>query len=222
MSTKKDQALRKLIANHREELAEWETRKATLGSPTPDYIEEKISALTVRIDELRSQLSDENEMEPDTLEADSNVMAKNISGSNVTQTETLSTQIGVDKIRGDQYQVGSISGTDIFVGQSQQASINIASVSSQTALEPMFEPLIATLQDLPSSQKDVATQKAMALRAEVARGDDADDEVIAGLLQDLVSTAPDIIKTIRTVFHTPPAGIRIGPATRYVLKRMGI
>ena len=72
----------------------------------------------------------------------------------------------------------------------------------------------------PGEAQLAAHHKIMALQMEVSKGVDAQDEVMAGLIQDLVDVAPNIAMPICAIFSNSSLGNLAGPTTRYVLKRI--
>ncbi|MCB0090840.1 MAG: hypothetical protein KDE54_23250 [Caldilineaceae bacterium] len=116
------------------------------------------------------------------------------------------------------YQVGD----DALVAQTRLHMAVSLPVNAQSAdFTILFAPL---LQDVfrvaPGEAQLVAHQKIVALQMEVSKGVDAQDEVMAGLIQDLVDVAPNIAMSICAIFTNSSLGNLVGPTTRYVLKRI--
>jgi hypothetical protein len=65
-------------------------------------------------------------------------------------------------------------------------------------------------------------QKAEALKDEVTKGKDANDDRIGGLLDDLVKLAPNAVSAIGAAFGQPILAGIAGPVTKFILSRLGI
>ena len=68
----------------------------------------------------------------------------------------------------------------------------------------------------PEKQAD-AMQKVKELKAEAAKGKDADDGVVAKLVKGLVGLIPSAVSAVVSAFATPILGGIAGPVTKYVL-----
>jgi hypothetical protein len=65
-----------------------------------------------------------------------------------------------------------------------------------------------------------AVAKVQALKAEVEKGEDADDEKMADLIGDIVEAAPSVVESIVNLFTSSVIAKVAGGATKYVLKRL--
>ena len=123
-----------------------------------------------------------------------------------------------DKIGGDKYDIGSISGGQVAIGRKAQVHVNR---SSAPQLVDALQPILAVVRAATTVNHGEALQLAEQLRLEVAKGDGADDERVGDLIQDLVALVPTTAAPLVDVFGQPPLAEITGPATRYVLKRVG-
>lgn len=119
---------------------------------------------------------------------------------------------------GDQITTGDISGQGIAVGRG--ASGTSTQGISGAELAQLFAPLMAAAQQAPPAQRAAAAETAAALQQEVARGRQADDGRLAGLIEGLVALVPGAVGTVVSTFASPILGGVAGPATRYVLEKL--
>ena len=82
-------------------------------------------------------------------------------------------------------------------------------------------PVLAAVQ---TSAADAATQAAAVqeietLKAELAKGKDADDSRIAGILDGLANLVPGAVAAVVSAFGTPLLAGIAGPVTQFVLKQ---
>lgn len=123
-----------------------------------------------------------------------------------------------DKVGGDKIEVGDVSGTGIAIGRGAQANVTTGDAGQD--LDDLFASLMEVLHAAPAEKQDQATQKAETLKSEVAKGQDADDEIVAGLIQDLVDLVPGAVSAVVSTFASPILGGLAGPFTNFVLKRI--
>ena len=128
--------------------------------------------------------------------------------------------VGRDKtVHGDQITTGDISGTGIAIGRDAQA--NVTQGISPRDLEPLFAPLLAAVaREAPAEKKAVAVQQVQELKAEVAKGKQADDGKIAKLVDGLVGLVPKAVGAVVSTFASPILGGIAGPVTKYVLEKL--
>lgn len=65
-----------------------------------------------------------------------------------------------------------------------------------------------------------AEEKIDELKAEAAKGKDADDTVLASLVEGFVGLVPVAASAIVSAFATPIIGAAVGPVTKYVLSKI--
>lgn len=104
---------------------------------------------------------------------------------------------------------GDITGRDKIVG-----------APSAAALEEALRPLIKAVEVAPSEKRDEAEAKLMALKGEAGKGDDANDEAVADLVDGLVELVPDAAGAAVSAFASPILGGIIGPVTRFALRKL--
>jgi hypothetical protein len=86
--------------------------------------------------------------------------------------------------------------------------------------ERLFVPLMQVLHNLPPEQRDEATQKTEALKSELSKGKDADDTVLAKLVDGIVKIIPNGVSAIVGMFASPILAGIAGPVTKFVLDRI--
>ncbi|HEX6386330.1 MAG TPA: hypothetical protein VF177_16790, partial [Anaerolineae bacterium] len=126
-------------------------------------------------------------------------------------------KVGGDKIGGDKISVGDISGSSgVAIGRGASASVQIQQGLGGDELSQLFAPLLAEA----ARQDPKAVAKVQTLKAEVARGDDADDEKMADLIGDIADAAPAVVESLVNLFTNSVVARVAGGATKYVLKRI--
>jgi hypothetical protein len=123
-----------------------------------------------------------------------------------------------DKVSGDKITTGNVSGTGIAIGRGAQARVEQG--MSRGDLDRLFTPLVTAVREMPPPQQAEVQARVEALKVETVKGDQADDERIAELIQDLVALAPSTVDTIVGLFAPAALGRLAGAATRFVLKRI--
>lgn len=93
-------------------------------------------------------------------------------------------------------------------------------VVSAGALEAALRPLSASVEAAPAENRAEAAAQLAALKDEVAKGKDADDGVVAKLVDGFVSLVPAAASAVVSVFATPILGAVAGPVTKFVLDRI--
>jgi hypothetical protein len=156
-----------------------------------------------------------------------------VGGSN-TGTINAGTQIGGDLVHGDKV-LGDRIGQQVHTGGGNYFGGNVATggghfagrdqtiSSAVTAreLEALFAPLLAVLaQAAPPARQAEAAQQVQELKAEVARGQQADDSRIGRLIDGLAAMAPAAVASVLSTFATPILGGIAGPVTKFVLDRL--
>jgi hypothetical protein len=123
-----------------------------------------------------------------------------------------------DQVGGDQITAGDISGTGIAIGRGAQASVQQG--LSAADLDRLFAPLMSAVASAPPDKQVQAVQAANDLKAEVAKGDEADDSRMAALIDDLVKLVPGAVSAVISMFATPVVGGLAGNVTKFVLDRL--
>ena len=125
-----------------------------------------------------------------------------------------------DKTGGDKITVGDVTGDAVAIGQGAQATSNKG--ISGPELAALFAPIMQAAQSGPPDKREQAVQETQQLQAEVAKGKEANDETMAGLVESLVGLVPGAIGAVVSAFGSPLLGGIAGPATSYVLKKLGL
>lgn len=124
-----------------------------------------------------------------------------------------------DKIGGDKISVGDISGSGIAIGRGASASVSSWYLGGDE-LERLFAPLAAAVKQAPTQNQAEAQDKLHQLEMEVAKGHDADDVRMAGLIDDIVRLVPDAGEAIISIFGSPSLAGIAGPVTDFILTRL--
>ena len=109
--------------------------------------------------------------------------------------------------------VGSVGG-DIVGGD------KTIGVHSAAALDGALRPLIEAVGAAPAEVRAEAEAKLAALKQEAAKGKDANDSVIAKLVDGLVGLVPGATSAVVSAFATPILGTIAGPVTSFVLDKL--
>lgn len=115
---------------------------------------------------------------------------------------------------------GNVSGTGVAIGRGAQVHVNQGLAGNQLA--QLFVPLLAIAQSAPADKRDEAIKTAAALQEEAAKGKQEDDSVLAELLENLVGLVPSAVSTVVSAFASPILAGVVGPATKYVLRKLGM
>ena len=128
--------------------------------------------------------------------------------------------VGRDKtVHGDQITTGDVSGTGIAIGRGARA--NVTQGISPRDLEALFAPLLAAVaQAAPAEAKAAAVQQVQELKAEAAKGKQAEDRTIAKIVDGLVGMVPKAVGAVLSTFASPILGGIAGPVTKYVLEKL--
>ena len=105
--------------------------------------------------------------------------------------------------------VGHVGG-DIFGGD------KIVQTYAPVAVEAAFRPIEAALTGAPPE----AAAKLAALKAEAAKGEHANDGVVAKLVDGLVGLVPGAARAVASAFGTPILAGIAGPVTKFVLGKL--
>lgn len=97
---------------------------------------------------------------------------------------------------------------------------NVTTGLSGDQLNQLFAPLINALRAAPSEKQNEAMQKAEELKKEIAKGKEANDGVIAKIVDGLVALVPGAVSAVVGMFATPILGGLAGPVTKYVLDKI--
>jgi hypothetical protein len=97
----------------------------------------------------------------------------------------------------------------------------IARGFSPRDVEALFAPLLKVVTErAPADNQVEAEQQVEQLKAEVTKGDHADDRRIGKIVEGLVTMVPGAVGTIVGIFATPILSGIAGPVTKYVLDKL--
>jgi len=109
--------------------------------------------------------------------------------------------------------VGSIGGD--IVGRDK-----ITGAPSAAELDSALRPLVDAVGAIPAEKQAEAEAKLSALRQEAVKGKDADDGVVAKLVDGFVALVPAAAGAVVSAFATPILGAIVGPVTGFVLDKL--
>ncbi|MGH8578852.1 MAG: hypothetical protein ACREVK_01570 [Gammaproteobacteria bacterium] len=125
------------------------------------------------------------------------------------------TQTNVDT-GGGAYVGGNVDTGGDFVGRDR-----ISQGLSPQDLEPLFARLLAVVaKEAPADKQAAAVQNVQELKAEVAKGTQADDSKLGKIVDGLVALVPGAIGSVVSMFATPLLNGIAGPVTKYVLDKL--
>lgn len=117
----------------------------------------------------------------------------------------------------------NISGGSVHIGGDVVGRDKITTVTtglSGDQLNQLFVPLMSALRTAPPEKQNEAMQKAEELKREVAKGKEANDKVMAKIVEGLVGLVPSAIGAVVGMFATPILGGIAGSVTQYVLGKI--
>jgi hypothetical protein len=109
--------------------------------------------------------------------------------------------------------IGSVGGD--IVGRDKTTG-----APSAAELDAALRPLIEAVRGAPAVARPEAEAKLAALKQEAAKGKDADDGVLAKLVDGLVGLVPGATTAVVSAFATPILGGIAGPVTGFVLDKL--
>ena len=109
--------------------------------------------------------------------------------------------------------VGSVGG-DIVGGN------KTVGAASAALLDETLRPVVDAIREVPHQAQSEAEAKLVVLKQEAAKGKDANDGVIAKLIDGLVGLVPGAATAVVSAFATPILGGIAGPVTKYVLDKL--
>jgi hypothetical protein len=117
---------------------------------------------------------------------------------------------------GGAYIRGNVNAGGDFIGRDK-----ITQGVSPRDLESLFAPLLAAVaHEAPADKKASAVEQVQALKAEAAKGKQADDSKMAKLVEGLVGLVPKAVGAVVSAFGSPILGGIAGPVTKYVLDKL--
>jgi len=126
-----------------------------------------------------------------------------------------------DQVRGDKITTGNLIGnTGVSIGRNSRVNVNPGVSNQQIA--PLLAPILAAAEAAPAEVRQLAVEKAQALKTEVTKSDQPDDSLLADLIQDLTRLVPTAVSAVVAAFASPLLGGIAGPITKHILKRLGV
>jgi hypothetical protein len=99
------------------------------------------------------------------------------------------------------------------------------------AIDDAFGPVLDAIKAAPPEVRPEAETKLKAVKREAvkqeavkqeaAKGKDRDDRVMAKLLNELIDLIPAAASAVGSAFATPVLGALVGPATKFLLDKLG-
>src|SRR4051812_45844752 len=114
----------------------------------------------------------------------------------------------------------SISGHVGSVGGDIVGRDKIVGAPSPVALDDALRPVIEAIRAAPADKQPEAEAKLTALKQEAAKGKNANDGLIAKLVDGLVGLVPGAGSAVVSAFATPILGGIAGPVTKFVLDKL--
>lgn len=123
-----------------------------------------------------------------------------------------------DKVGGDKITVGDITGSSgIAIGR--HASATAQAAPSRDELAKALAPVLDAIQrdHAAAATQAAAMQQIEALTDELAKGKEADDSRIAGILDELARMVPGAVAAVASAFANPLLSGLAGPVTEFLL-----
>jgi hypothetical protein len=200
-----------LLANQLERLSDLEQ---LYHDRIPLEIKQEIEELKLEITRITTALGERNVTPTMIVARDINISPEDV------QTNTgMGSQAQIGRMIGrDAISVGEISGAGVAIGRGTKAAFNVNRSQLEMPggdLAQLFAPLAREVRD-----NMTALVKVNALREELARGENASDAKMAGLIEDIAEAVPDAIEIIDNIFAHPTIAKTSGATTKFVLRHM--
>jgi hypothetical protein len=114
----------------------------------------------------------------------------------------------------------NVSGTIGSVGGDIVGRDKIVGVPSAAALDETLRPVKEAIKAAPPEVQQEAEAKLAELKQEAAKGKDANDGVMARLVDGLVGLVPAAASAVGSAFATPILGGLVGPVTSLVTDKL--
>jgi hypothetical protein len=114
----------------------------------------------------------------------------------------------------------NISGSVGSVGGDIVGRDKIVGAPSAAALDDALRTVLDAVKAAPAQARPEAEANLAALKQEAAKGKDANDGVIAKLMDGLVGLVPTAASAVVSAFATPILGGLVGPVTSFVLDKL--
>jgi uncharacterized caspase-like protein len=121
-----------------------------------------------------------------------------------------------DKVGGDKFTVGDISGSSgIAIGRGAQASVSYGLDADE--IDKLFQPVLQAISQAPQGIQAEALRQVKDLKKEAAKGESANDGLMASLLNELKKLVPGAVGALAQAFASPALQKAAGDLTRLVL-----
>jgi hypothetical protein len=115
----------------------------------------------------------------------------------------------------------NISGGTVTVGGDIVGRDKIVGTEiSRVQLDQILRPIEEAVRTAPPEKQPEAMQKLEELKAQAAKGENAEDGVVAKLVKGLVGLIPGAVSAVVSAFATPLLGGIAGPVTKHVLNEI--
>jgi len=115
----------------------------------------------------------------------------------------------------------TITGGTVSTGGGDIVGRDKVQVISQNHIDGAFAPIAQAIEATTSPEhRAAAEQKLRALKDEAAKGKNANDSVIAKLVEGLVRLVPGAVGAVVSAFAGPVLSGIAGPVTKYVLEKI--
>ena len=157
------------------------------------------------------------------------VIKGNHTGDINTGTQVRGDLVRGDKVLGDKIGHQINTGGSAYVGGNVHAGRDfigrdkITHAVSPTDLGPVFASFLEqVLQQTPAGQRFAAEQKANELKAEIGKGQQADDSRLGKIIDGLIGLVPGAASAVVSLFATPILSDIAGPVTKFVLEKLQV
>jgi hypothetical protein len=108
-----------------------------------------------------------------------------------------------------------VTGGGDIVGRDKHVQYRLAA-----ELDDIFQPISELIDAADSRDRASAKEQLQALKDETRKGKDANDSIVAKLVEGIVGLVPTALTAVVSAFATPVLGAVVGPVTKYVLEKI--
>ena len=109
---------------------------------------------------------------------------------------------------------------DRFVAELRELCAIPCETGNAAALDDALRPVHDAIKAAPPQVQPEAEAKLAALKQEAAKGKDANDGVMAKLVDGLMALVPAAAGAVGSAFATPILGALVGPVTSFVIDKL--
>ena len=114
----------------------------------------------------------------------------------------------------------TITGGTVSTGGGDIVGRDKVQLISAGHIDSAFAPLAKAIGEVAPEHRAAAEEKLRALKDEAAKGKNADDSVVAKLVEGLVGLVPGAVSAVVGAFASPVLSGIAGPVTKYVLEKI--